>query len=124
VDFKLNVWPSHVKLLVGFQPNFTGVIITIPSCAQYQQVLRHCTKWLPGLKIEKSCPAFTGQTSDGISTKLYRSDKFQPLLCTSPACSPLLHKMAARAMTFVIQKSCPTFTIQTFGGISTKTLQE
>jgi hypothetical protein len=26
-----------------------------------------CTKWPPELKIEKSCPAFTGQTAGGIS---------------------------------------------------------
>jgi hypothetical protein len=27
--------PSQVKLLVGFLPNFTGVISIIPSSAQY-----------------------------------------------------------------------------------------
>jgi hypothetical protein len=30
------VWFSKVKLLVGFQPNFTGVISTIPNCAYSQ----------------------------------------------------------------------------------------
>jgi hypothetical protein len=29
------VRPSQVKLLVGFQLNFTGVISTIPSCAHH-----------------------------------------------------------------------------------------
>jgi uncharacterized ferritin-like protein (DUF455 family) len=29
------VQPSQVKLLVGFQPNFTGVIGTIHSCAHH-----------------------------------------------------------------------------------------
>jgi hypothetical protein len=68
--------PSQVKLLVGFQPNFTAVISTIPSCAQYRHVPLHCTKWSPEQKIEKSWPAFTGQTTGVISTKLYRSDQY------------------------------------------------
>jgi hypothetical protein len=32
-------WLSQVKLLVGFQPNFTGVISTIPSCALHQRCM-------------------------------------------------------------------------------------
>jgi hypothetical protein len=41
------VWPSQVKLLVRFQPNFTGVIST-----HHRHVLLCCTKWLPELKQE------------------------------------------------------------------------
>jgi hypothetical protein len=67
---------------VGFQPNFTGVIITIPSCALHWHFPLLCTKWLPELKIEKSCLAFTGQTTAGISTKLYSSDpKLLEVVC-------------------------------------------
>jgi hypothetical protein len=29
-------------------------------------------------KIEKSCPAFIGQTTGGISTEFYRSDQYHP----------------------------------------------
>jgi hypothetical protein len=63
---------SKVKLLVGFQPNFTALVIsTIPSCAYTRlHVLLCLTKWLQRLKIEKPCPAFTGQTAGGISTTL------------------------------------------------------
>jgi hypothetical protein len=46
------VWPSHVKLLVGFQPNFTGVISTIPRCAHRRHVPLRCTKLLPEQKIK------------------------------------------------------------------------
>jgi hypothetical protein len=72
------VQPSQDKLLVGFQPNFTGVISTIPSCAHYQHISLHCTKLPQELKIEKSCPTYTGQTSGGSSTKHYRSDQYHP----------------------------------------------
>jgi hypothetical protein len=51
---------------VGFQPDFTEVISTILNFAHSQQVTLLCTKWPKELKIEKSCPAFTGQTTDGI----------------------------------------------------------
>jgi hypothetical protein len=91
------VQPKQVKLSMGFQPNFTGVSSTIPSCAHGWHNPFHCTKWQPELKIEKSCPAFTGQTTDGISTKLYMSDKYTPLFCTSPASFPSLNIMAAKA---------------------------
>jgi hypothetical protein len=70
------VRPSQVKLLVGFQPKFAGMISTIPYCVLHQHIPFHCTKWSPPLKIEKSCPAFTGQTTGGISTKLYKSDQY------------------------------------------------
>jgi hypothetical protein len=91
------VRPSQVKLLVGFQPNLTGVISSIRSCAHHWHIPLRCTKWLPELKIEKSCLAFTGQTTGGISTKFYRSDKYHPYLCMSPTSSAPLNKMAARA---------------------------
>jgi hypothetical protein len=42
------------------------------------QVPIRCSKWPPELKIEKSCPAFTGQTTGGIITKLYSIDEFDP----------------------------------------------
>jgi hypothetical protein len=32
------------------------------GCAHHLHVPLRCTKWPPELKIEKSCPAFTGQT--------------------------------------------------------------
>jgi hypothetical protein len=32
----------------------------------------------PELKMEKPCPAFTGQTAGGISTKLHRNDQYHP----------------------------------------------
>jgi hypothetical protein len=38
--------------MVGFQPNFTGVISTIPCCAHHQLFPLHCTKWPSELKIE------------------------------------------------------------------------
>jgi hypothetical protein len=59
---------------VGFQPNFTGVISTIPSCAHHRHILPRCTKWPSELYIEKSCPAFTGQASAWITMKLHMSD--------------------------------------------------
>jgi hypothetical protein len=92
------VRPSQVKLLVGFQQNFTGVISIILSCAHHNHVTLHCTKWLSELKIEKSYPAFTGETSGGISSKLYRSDQYYPWLCISPTHTTSLHKMATRAI--------------------------
>jgi hypothetical protein len=57
---------SQVKLLTGFQWNFTEVINTIPTCAHCWHVLFNCTIWLPKLKIEISCLAwfqwnFTGR---------------------------------------------------------------
>jgi hypothetical protein len=71
--------PSQVKLLVGFQPNFTGVISTIPSCEHHPHVPLGCTKWPPELKIEEiNCPPSTRLTTCGISTKLYRSDQYHP----------------------------------------------
>jgi hypothetical protein len=80
---------------VGFQSNFTGVISTITSCAHQRQVLLHCTKLLPELKIEKTCPVFTGQSTGGISTKLYRSDQNNPSCAHHGSAS--LQKIAARA---------------------------
>jgi hypothetical protein len=72
----------------------------------------------PGkLKIKKSCPAFTDQTTGGISTKLYRSDQYHPKLWISLACSALLHSMAATA---VKEISWLALTGQTIDGISTK----
>jgi hypothetical protein len=67
---------SQVRLLVGFQPNFTGVISTIPSCAHHWYVPLSSIKWPPELKTEKSCQTFTGQPTGGVSTKLYRSDNY------------------------------------------------
>jgi hypothetical protein len=61
---------NNTCLLLGFQSHFTGVISTIPSCARHRHVLIDCTKWLPELKVEKSCPTLTGQTTGWISTKL------------------------------------------------------
>jgi hypothetical protein len=46
------VRPSQVKLLVGFQPNFTGQIRTIPSCAHHQHGPLCYTKWPLELDIE------------------------------------------------------------------------
>jgi hypothetical protein len=63
---------------VGFRPNFTGVISTIPSCAHHRYVLLRCTKLPPKLKIYNNCPAFTGQTTCWISIKLYRSNQYHP----------------------------------------------
>jgi hypothetical protein len=52
-DKKINLFrPSQVKLLVGFQPNSTVLVITIPCCAHRQHVVLHCTKWPPELKIK------------------------------------------------------------------------
>jgi hypothetical protein len=98
---------------MGFQPNFTGgVISTIPSCAHRQHILLLCTKWLPELKKEKSCPAYTGQTAGRIFTKIRRSSV--PFLVVHiTACSPLLHKIA-------VEKSCLAFKGQATGGISMK----
>jgi hypothetical protein len=63
---------------VEFQQNFTGVFSTIPTYAHHQHVPFGCTKWPPELKIENSCLAFTGETADGISTKLNNSDQYHP----------------------------------------------
>jgi hypothetical protein len=68
------VWISQVKLLL----DFNRVISTIPSYAHRQHVPHRCTKWLPELKVEKSCLAFTGQIPGGILTKLCRSGQYHP----------------------------------------------
>jgi hypothetical protein len=47
------VRPSQVKLLMGFQPNFTGVISTIPSCAQYWHIPLLLHKMTTGAKDRK-----------------------------------------------------------------------
>jgi hypothetical protein len=65
------------------------------------------------VKKGKFCSAFTGQTTCGISTKLYRSDQYHPKLCTSAAPSALLHKMTTRAKN---RKIVSSFTGQTTGG--------
>ena len=44
-------------------------------------------KWLPGLKIEKPCSTFTGQT--GGSTKLHWSDHQHATLCCTKWLSEL-----------------------------------
>jgi hypothetical protein len=49
-------------------------------------------------KNRKSLPAFTGQTTGGISKKLYKSDQYHPFMCMSPPGWASLHKMAARAI--------------------------
>jgi hypothetical protein len=72
------VWRFRVKLLVGLQPYSTGVFSTIPSCARHLHIPLRCSKWPPELKLEKSCLTFTGQTTGGISTKLYRSNQYHP----------------------------------------------
>jgi hypothetical protein len=48
-------------------------------------------------KKEKSCLAFTGQTTGEISTKLYKSVQYHHFMFILPACSALLHKMTTRA---------------------------
>jgi hypothetical protein len=55
-----------------------------------------CTKWLPDVKIEKSCQTISGQPTGRVFTKLQRSSV--PSLVHITACSVLLHKMAVRAM--------------------------
>jgi hypothetical protein len=77
---KIFVQLSQVKLLEGFRHNFTGVISTIGYCASCWYILLHCIKWPPELQIEKSCPAFTGQTAYGISMKLNRNVQCHPKL--------------------------------------------
>jgi hypothetical protein len=53
------VRPLQVKLLVGFQPNLTGVISTIPSM-HITGMFASLHKMATGPKIEKSRPALTG----------------------------------------------------------------
>jgi hypothetical protein len=112
-----NVNPSQVRLLVGFQQKITRVISTIPSFAHHQHVPLCCTKWPLELKLEKSCPAVTGQATCGFSTKLYKSaqnhpwyahHRHVPLSCTK--WPPELN----------IENSRPAFTDQTTGFILTK----
>jgi hypothetical protein len=58
-------------------------------------------------KIEKSCLAFTNQTTDGISTKLYRSDHY------IPSCAHHWHillRCTKWPPELKIEKSCPAFT--------------
>jgi hypothetical protein len=83
---------------MGFQLNFTGVISTNHCCAHHRHVPLPCTKLPPELKIEKSFPAFTSQNTDGILTKLYRSDQYHPWLCRILTRSASLHKMAVKAI--------------------------
>ena len=113
-----SVWPSvspqpacpafTVKLLGQFQLNFTGVISINLSFASRRHVPLCCTKWPPEIKIGKACPAFTSQTTGLISTKLYRSDHYQPQLCMQSLRSAWLHKMVTRAAGN--RKPCPAFT--------------
>jgi hypothetical protein len=106
------------KLLVGFQPNFIGVISTIPSYAHHWHVPLRCTKWPPELKIGKYCPAFTGQTTGGMSTKF-----FTGVISTIPCCAHPWHiplRCTKWPPELKIEKSCPAFTDQTTGWISTK----
>jgi hypothetical protein len=84
----MNMTINGVLMWLNTQP----MLCTSPACSV------HCTKWPPELKIKKSCQTFTGQTTGGSSTKLYRSDQNHSLLCTSLACSAYLHKIAARAI--------------------------
>jgi hypothetical protein len=93
---------------VGFQPNFTGVISTIPSCAQYQHILLRYTKWPTELKKEKFCPAFIGQTTGWISIKLYRSDRYHPSSCAHHWHVPLCCTKWPPELK--IEKSCLAFT--------------
>jgi hypothetical protein len=84
--------------LAEFLQNFIGVISSNPSYTWY--ILLCFTKWLPKLKIEKPCAAFTVQTAGRISTTLHSSDQYKP--CTNPKVIlpthfALLHKMDARA---------------------------
>jgi hypothetical protein len=70
---------------------------------------------LPSVRIKiMACLAFTGQTTDGISTNLYRSDQFYPYVCKSRhvplCCTKWLSQLK-------IEKYCPHFTGQTTGGI-------
>jgi hypothetical protein len=72
--------PSYVKLLVGFQAIFTGVIGTILNCAHHL-TLRFASLNDSKLKKDEFCTAFTGQTTGGISTNLYEGYEIDiPLL--------------------------------------------
>jgi hypothetical protein len=62
----------------GISNKCPGMISINPSCVHLRHVMLQCTKWPLQLKLQKSCLAFTGQTSGGISTKLYRSDQYHP----------------------------------------------
>jgi hypothetical protein len=94
------VRPSPVKLLVGFQPNFTGVINIIFSWAHYRHARLCCTK------LEKSCPAFTGQTTVLVGFR----PNFTGMMSAIPSCAH--HKHVPLRCTkwppeVKIEKSCP-----------------
>jgi hypothetical protein len=114
---KNHVRTPQVKLLVGFQLNFIGVISTICSCALHRHIPLHCAKWPPELSIEKNPvrpsqvkllvgfqPHFTGVIS---IIPWYAHQRHVSLSCTK--WPPELK----------IEYSCPAFTCQTAGKIST-----
>jgi hypothetical protein len=85
----------------GFNQTLLEWSVPSPVLGTFSTRSASLHKMAPELKIETSCPAFPGQSTDGISTKLYRSNQYHPWLCIIPAWCTLLHKMTARSNLFV-----------------------
>jgi hypothetical protein len=85
---------SHVKVLAGFQTNFTGSISTNPYCAYRRHVSLHLTTW-PELELEQSCQLSKVNMLTGFHWNF--TGVVSSYLSDSPARSALLHIMDARA---------------------------